>query len=119
VDTGQKNTYGSAEGSRLVDVPPNQDPRGAENAGQPQMRSYHSLNYHPAIDAQGNADCEQGQNGFIKGPLHTGSRYARGALPDGTPSGGNWTVNDNRLPGLQGGTYKSRQLGIRNLKDVP
>ena len=40
-------------------------------------------------------------------------------LPDGTPSGGNWGVNGINLPGLRGGTYKSRQLGINNVRDVP
>jgi virulence factor Mce-like protein len=119
VDNSQKNTYGSAQGSRLVDVPPDQDPRGAEKNGQPQMRSYGTLNYHPAVDAQGNADCQIGQTGQIKGPLAPGARYGRGTLPDGTPSGGNWGVNGVNLPGLVGGTYNSRKLGIRSTRDVP
>jgi hypothetical protein len=28
-------------------------------------------------------------------------------------------VLDGNTPGLAGGTYRSRQLGIENLKDVP
>jgi virulence factor Mce-like protein len=118
VDTGQKNTFGSATGSRDVDVPPDQDPRGAEKNGQPQMRLY-GIPYSPAVDAQGNADCQVGQYGFPKGPLSTGARYGRGTLPDGTPSGGNWPITDNNLPGLRGGTYNSRRLGINNVRDVP
>ena len=29
------------------------------------------------------------------------------------------TIDDNRLPGLAGGTYVTRKLGIKNLRDVP
>jgi hypothetical protein len=119
VDNTQPNTYGTNAGSRLVDLQPNEDPRGATKAGQPQMRSYGTLNYHPAIDSQGNADCQIGQTGQIKGPLQPGARYGKGTLPNGNPSGGNWGVNGVNLPGLRGGTYRSRQLGIQNLKDVP
>jgi hypothetical protein len=118
VDVGQKNTYGAYVGSRMADVPPNQDPRGATKNGQPQMRLY-APPYHPAIDAQGNADCQIGQLGQIKGPFATGGRYGKGTTADGTPTGGNWTVTDNNLPGLLGGTYNSRKLGINNLRDVP
>ncbi|HYY22901.1 MAG TPA: hypothetical protein VE780_13585, partial [Thermoleophilaceae bacterium] len=71
------------------------------------------------IAPNGDADCEVGQKGYIKGPLSTGNRYGPGVLPDGTPTGGNFPVTDNNLPVVVGGTYKSRQLGIRNLRDVP
>ena len=35
--------------------------------------------------------------------------------------GGNGAIvpDDNRIPGLAGGTYVTRKLGITNLKDVP
>jgi hypothetical protein len=74
--------------------------------------------YQPAIDAQGNADCQNGQVGFVRGPLAPGARYGPGALPDGTPTGGNAPVLINNFPILSGGTFKSRELGINNLQDV-
>jgi hypothetical protein len=120
VDTSQKNTFGTITGSRDVDVPPNEDPRGATKDGRPQMRLF-GTPYNPAVDAQGNADCQVGQFGFPKGPLaiDAGGRYNKGTLADGTPSGGNWAIVTNNLPGLLGGTYKSHQLGINNVRDVP
>jgi phospholipid/cholesterol/gamma-HCH transport system substrate-binding protein len=119
-NTNQANSLGTLESSRPSDVPLGRDPRGATDAsGAPLERQYLPLTYHPAIDAQGNADCQQGQTGWVKGPLPAGSRYGRGELSDGTPSGGNWPVLVNDLPVLSGGTYTSHRLGISNLRDVP
>ena len=42
-----------------------------------------------------------------------------GTLPDGTAAGANSSVSKSNYPGLAGGTYKARELGIDNLKDVP
>jgi virulence factor Mce-like protein len=115
----QPNHFGTVESSRPVDVPPNMDPLGAKDAlGNPLAR-YYDANYQPAIDAQGNADCQQGQNGQMRGPLTDGFRYGPGVLADGTPTGGNWDVTVDDYPGLRGGTYKSIELGIDNLADVP
>jgi hypothetical protein len=115
----QANTTASTGNSRPPDVPPGMDPRGARDAsGQPLHRLY-DPNYMPAIDAQGNADCQQGQTGYIRGPLAPGFRYGPGTLSDGTPTGGNWPVTQPDFPGLAGGTYVTRKLGINNLKDVP
>jgi hypothetical protein len=74
----------------------------------------------PAIDAQGNADCQTGQAGWVRGPLPvSGDRYGPGVVPStGDPTGGNWPVLQENLPGLRGGTYVTRRLGIKNLKDV-
>jgi virulence factor Mce-like protein len=120
VNTQQPNNLGILESSRPWDVPSGQDPRGAKDAsGAALGRQYLPLTYHPAIDAQGNADCQQGQTGWVKGPLPAGSRYGTGQLSDGTPTGGNWPVLVNDLPVLSGGTYTSRRLGISNLRDVP
>ena len=40
-------------------------------------------------------------------------------IPGEFGSGTNGSITDNNLPGLSGGTYKTRELGIDNLKDVP
>jgi hypothetical protein len=74
--------------------------------------------YSPAVDAQGNGDCQRGQEGYPNGPVAAGGRFGPGALPDGTPSGGNATVSDH-YPILSGGTFKARELGIENIRDVP
>ena len=85
--------------------------------------------YNPAIDAQGNADCQLGQTGYPNGALGPG-RYKPGDLKDGSEAHGlpipgefgtgtNGAITENNLPGLSGGTYKSRELGIDNLADVP
>jgi virulence factor Mce-like protein len=130
-NSNQQNNYGTGTGSRPWDIPSDQKPQGAkDNQGHPLFRLY-APPYQPAIDAQGNADCQLGQNGYPNGRLNNG-RYEIGDLTDnsdehGLPSeskvgkGGNGAIvpDDNNLPGLSGGTYKSRELGIDNLADVP
>ena len=118
VNFEQPNNIGSISNSRPWDVPQGEDPKTAHNDAGALGRVY-SPPYSPAIDAQGNADCQVGQMGYIRGPFTTGGRYTAGELSDGTPTGGNFSVTDNNLPGLRGGTFKSRQLGIENLADVP
>ena len=77
--------------------------------------------YSPAIDAQGNADCQRGQEGYPNGPFTTGGRYGKGQLEGGdrAPNGGNASITDPNYPILSGGTDVSRRLGIKNLRDVP
>jgi ABC-type transporter Mla subunit MlaD len=120
VNNQQDNNLGSSSSSRPVDVPPGQSPIGATDpAGNALSRPYLPQTSHPAIDAQGNADCQVGQVGWLRGPLLNGSRYGPGLVPGtSTPTGGNWAVLANDLPGLRGGTYLTRKLGIRNLRDV-
>ena len=125
----QQNNYGSSTGSRPWDILPGQKPQGAKDLqGNPLFRLYATA-YNPAIDAQGNADCQVGQTGYPNGALGPG-RYKPVALkdqseehglpiPDEVGSGTNGAITENNLPGLLGGTYKSRELGIDNLKDVP
>lgn len=128
-NSNQQNHYGSSTGSRPWDILEGQKPQGAkDNQGNPLFRLY-ALPYQPAIDAQGNADCQLGQNGYPNGSLTEG-RYRRGNIQDasdaeGLPvpeefgTGTNGAITENQLPGLSGGTYKSRELGIDNLADVP
>ena len=129
VNSSQQNNYASNDGSRPWDILEGQKPQGATDAlGRPLFRLYAPA-YQPAIDAQGNADCQNGQNGYPNGRLNT-ARYRQGNIEDhsnaqGLPipsqvgTGGNGGITDNNLPGLSGGTYKSRELGIDNLADVP
>jgi virulence factor Mce-like protein len=130
-NTSQPNNYGSTTGSRPWDILAGQRPQGAtDKLGNPLFRLY-APPYQPAIDAQGNADCQLGQNGYPNGSLSSG-RYKQGNIQDGsdehglpipgefgTGTNGAIVPDDNNLPGLSGGTYKSRELGIDNLADVP
>jgi virulence factor Mce-like protein len=127
VNNQQPNSMGSSATSRPWGVPPDQNPIGAVDSGGNQLGRLYSPPYMPAIDAQGNADCQVGQVGWMQGPFTTGGRYTRGIVPGsidaqhphGIDTGGSWSVTDNDLPGLRGGTYVTRKLGIKNLKDVP
>ncbi len=124
--TKQPNNYGTIQGSRNVDIPPGMDARGAKAPldgsmgppGEPLHRLQAPL-YNPAIDAQGNADCQRGQEGYPNGPFATGARYGPGLLSDKTPAGGNAPITDPDYPILSGGTFESIENGIDNLADVP
>ena len=71
------------------------------------QQSLHTQYGGPAIDSSGRADCQGGQTGY----------------PNSLSKGDRWNakhiVVDGNTPGLAGGTFKSRELGIDNLKDVP
>jgi virulence factor Mce-like protein len=126
VNDNQPNNYGTILSSRNVDIPPGMNARGAEAPldgsmgppGEPIHRLQAPL-YNPAIDAQGNADCQRGQEGYPNGPFTTGGRYGPGLLSDKTPAGGNAPVTDPDYPILSGGTFESIENGIDNLADVP
>ncbi len=102
VDTQQENTLGSTESTRPVDVPRGQDPQA-----EPAKQVLHTQYGGPAVDASGRADCQSGQTGYPY-RLSAHPRYPGGHL-----------VVDGNTPGLTGGTFRARQLGIDNLKDVP
>ncbi|HEX8066810.1 MAG TPA: MlaD family protein [Thermoleophilaceae bacterium] len=105
----QDDRYSATDADKPADVAKDLDPQTArDQAGDP-LVALHRAAYEPAIDAQGNADCQAGQRGFLDGPLATGNRYADGEI------GGNHVVLDSNFPGLSGPTYK----GVPNLKDVP
>jgi hypothetical protein len=114
----QPNALTTRESSRPVDVPkdvdPNDPPRGPD--GEPEA-SLHKQPRTPAIDAEGNADCESGQRGYIDGPFPTDGRYPPSNDPDRL--GGSHVVIGRDIPGRAGGTYVTRLLGIDNLRDVP
>ena len=131
VNLAQPNSLGFTYSSRPWDLQPGQPAHGATFDGMPAGRPM-APPYQPAIDAQGNADCQNGQDGFPNfrliedfvrknGAGGTGdpNDIVTGRLTDGTAAGANSVVGKSNYPGLAGGTYKSRELGIDNLKDVP
>ena len=112
----QDNRVNSSEADRPVDVPQGQDPKTATDPSGADLQALHGGAYGKAIDAQGNADCEVGQRGYVTGPSVEDGRYR--PSPDPAQGGGSHVVQ-GLPPGLSGGTYKSRELGIDNLEDVP
>jgi virulence factor Mce-like protein len=114
----QRNALTTRESSRPVDVPRDVDPDDPPHApdGEPEA-SLHKQPRVPAIDAQGNADCEGGQRGYLDGPFPLDQRYP----PSNDPNrlGGSHVVIGYDNPGLAGGTYVTRRLGIDHLEDVP
>ncbi len=110
----QDNRLTTSEAERPVDVPKDQDPHDAKAPNGDALQALHGGGYGSAIDAQGNADCVVGQRGYLEGPMQPGGRYGPGE------DGGQHVVwGPFDLPGLTGGTYKARELGIDNLEDVP
>ena len=119
----QDNRMGNAFNDRPVDLPKGVDPRTAKGSNGP-LQVFHDSTYFPAIDAQGNADCEIGQTGYTDGPLGKGRYPAHGPVPgddaDYTQfnrrfAGGSHTSLVPHIPGLQGTTFN----GLPNLQSVP
>ncbi|HEY6780785.1 MAG TPA: hypothetical protein VI111_07520, partial [Thermoleophilaceae bacterium] len=100
----QENNLGTSESTRPVDVPDGQDPQAA---GVPAPQALHTQYGGPAVDARGRADCQSGQTGYPF-KLSTDARYK-----------GGHTVVDADTPGLAGGTFKARELGVASTGDVP
>ena len=98
--------------------------RAARTSGPEPAARLFGTPYPPAIDAQGNADCQLGPAGLPQRAAHPARRALRpghraGRDPaDRAPAAtAPWPLSD--FPILTGGTYKSRELGIDNLRDVP
>jgi hypothetical protein len=119
----QDNSFNDTLADRPADVPANEDPQTKVNAQGDHYDVLHWQQYGPATDAQGNADCQTGQTGYIDGPLNfAASKYPpanASADFDAAKAGGSHTSFDQNIPGLLGGSYVSRKLGINNLRDVP
>jgi virulence factor Mce-like protein len=122
----QDNRLGNAFNDRPVDVPKGVDPTTA-TTGPPTnapLQAFHGGPYFPAIDAQGNADCQNGQFGYIDGPLGKGRYAPHAPIPGDDPmytnwsrmfAGGSHTTYLDNFPWLSGPTFN----GVRNLRDVP
>ena len=118
-NSSQDNVVSSMDADRPADVPANMDPQEARDPRGDPLEALHNGAYWPAIDAQGNADCQTGQRGYLDGPLVSEGRYKPETWDPMTtrtaPGGGSHVVLDSDYPGLVGPTYK----GVPNLKDVP
>jgi hypothetical protein len=120
----QDNRFGNLFNDRPPDVPSDQDPTTAKDGSGAPLQTFHGGPYFPAIDAQGNADCQNGQFGYLDGPTGD-ARYAPHARVAGDDdvntqfsrqfAGGSHTVLADNNPGLAGPSFK----GVKNLKDLP
>jgi len=105
----QANKLTQRSAARPVDVDEGEDNK---QSGSNPPAALHTQADAPAVDAQGNADCQTGQTGYPD-RFNINPRYGPNEL------GGRATAISGNTPGNRGGTFKSRQLGIDNLKDVP
>jgi virulence factor Mce-like protein len=131
VKTGTNDQSGafSQDGSgRPADIPANKDPQTYMDPAGDHYQLLHWQQYGPAVDAQGHADCQAGQTGYTNGPLYTsGHKYAPADIAPGQTfkdweaknAGGSHTTFDSNIPGLAGGSYVARRLGIDKLSDLP
>jgi virulence factor Mce-like protein len=120
----QDNRLSDAFSDRPADVPSDQNPRTATAPNGQPLEIFHGGPYFPAIDAQGNADCQNGQFGYVVGPLGTSRYHGHQSIPGDDPTntqfsrmfaGGSHGVSLDNFPWLSGPTF----TGVRNLRDVP
>ena len=114
----QDNRWGDFPADRPADVPRNIDPSNATTSTGTAREAAHTQPFAPAIDAQGNADCQIGNTGYIDGPLVKHGRYPPADDSndfDAAHAGGSHVVADADTPGLAGPTF----LGVPRLSDVP
>jgi hypothetical protein len=117
-DTQQNGKLGDVQGTRPVDIIPqialngNDDPTTAVGSNPPNapLEVIHGTPYSAAVDARGNADCEQGQNGWADGPL--APSWSRLHAPE---YGANHTIGISTYPTLAGPNFN----GVPKLSDVP
>ena len=107
----QPNTMADTHSKRPVDVPQGKDPQA-----EPPQQALHTQYAGVPFDSEGRADCQGGQTGYPD-RLAAESRYP--PSPDPAQGGGSHIVVDADTPGLAGGTYVTRKLGIKSLKDLP
>jgi virulence factor Mce-like protein len=118
----QDNRWSDFPADRPADVPRNIDPSDAYvnniKSDSTVRQAAHTQPFAPAIDAQGNADCQIGNSGYIDGPLVAHGRYPAADDSsdfDAAHAGGSHVVADADTPGLAGPTF----LGVPRLSDVP
>ena len=113
-------------------------PRRARSRRAPRTRSGNPLfrlyapPYQPGDRRPGQRRLPARPGGLPERPAQQRRRLQAGNIQDGsdehglpipgqfgTGANGAIVTDDNNIPGLSGGTYKSRELGIDNLADVP
>jgi ABC-type transporter Mla subunit MlaD len=124
----QEHSFNQNESERPADVPANKDPQNYHDSSGNPYQVWHSSLGGPAVDAQGNADCQTGQDGYTSGPLSPPDAFYKPAdigpnedfkTWENTKGGGSHTKWTTDLPGLRGPSYVGKRLGIDSLNDVP
>jgi virulence factor Mce-like protein len=119
----QDNRFNNVFNDRPVDVPKGVDPITTKPPNG-SLEAFRGGPYFPAIDSQGNADCQNGQFGFVRGPLGAGRYPPHGPVAGDDPyytqfnrrfAGGSHTTYLDNTPGLAGTTFN----GVKNLRSVP
>ena len=123
----QEHNFGASDSERPADVPSNRDPQEFVDPAGDHYQVGHLEPYSPAVDAQGRADCQAGQYGYIDGPSNPqNAKYRPAPIEEGesmsewenTKGGGSHTSTNNDHPGLAGPTFVGQRLGIDSLDDV-
>jgi virulence factor Mce-like protein len=140
LESQQFNRFGAyTPANRPADIPIDVNPKSEHGK---EFYAFHGQAYQPAIDAQGRADCQNAQVGYMVGPLNNpGALYPPAVFNNsqieeaehpGRPTalevaGGSSTVSINDVPyvfngGRAGPTFDPNSpdgLGVENLKEVP
>ncbi len=115
----QTNRLSTSQTFRPPDVPSDEDPRHTQSAhGLGPLEADHGQPYAPAITANGDANCQNGQNGYPSGPIGHGRLAPHRADPnfDNYYSGGSHVAVGPGDPNyIAGPTF----TGVPSLKDVP
>ena len=124
----QDDLWSGSDNDRPMDIPADLDPDEATDQFGDPLAHLHGQPYSVAVDAQGNADCQVGQWGYLDGPLIPSyGRYPAdlsAGHPDGDGrfmGGGSHIVVDRDIPGNRGPTWVNREtkeLGPKSIKDV-
>ena len=125
----QNHAFNQDESDRPADVPSNWDPQNSVDTRGNKLMTAHLEAYGPAVDAQGHADCQAGQYGYLDGPYNLNPKYQPSDLPRNASSGDFQAWEDSRgggshittrmdHPGLAGPTFVGNRLGITSLQDV-
>ena len=136
LESQQYNRFGAYGASRPADYPDAESPQEANG----HYYAFHGQVYQSALDARGRADCQNGQNGFLDGPLNPpDAKYPPFSHYDNSPEppnseptaeqvgGGSSTVLDPDIPytsdgGRAGPTFDPNSpdgLGVESLRQVP
>ena len=107
-DREQRNTLTSRNNSRPVDTATPAEP------GPNAPAALHTQYAGTAVDENGDASCAAGQTGYPTGRLSANNRYGPDEL-----GGMNVVLDADTLGVRRGGTFKSRELGIDSIEDVP
>jgi virulence factor Mce-like protein len=123
----QEHSFNQNESERPADVPANVDPQTYVDKEGNHYQVLHGEAYSPAVDAQGNADCQVGQYGYMDGPLNgPDAKYPPADIKPGESfkdwenraGGASHTSTLMDHPGLAGPTFVGSKLGITKVSDV-